>query len=207
MEENENRRLRQAETPAFQDGNDDELTNAQVDPGASRATGIAEAPAQARAGSQDGGRPTANFMNLEGDGFHEGGSHDESPYNNDSFNNGSSPSPQAPANPHGAPAALNQGSSVHLNPNYLQQQARAAGGAEGAAAPNQAVGKFHWSMLMPPLYTFLLLFMSCISGYFTLSGAAYFILFIMHSFAYYGFRGKSPFFEICYILISSNFLF
>lgn len=134
-------------------------------------------------------------MNFEGDGFHEGGSHDESPYHNDSFNNGRGSSPQAQANTNGAPASptLNQGSSAHLNPNYLQQQARAASGAEGAASPNQAVGKFHWSMLMPPLYTFLLLFMSCISGYFTLSGAAYFILFIMHSFAYYGFRGKSKF--------------
>lgn len=35
MDANENLRLQQAETPAFQDGNDDELTNAQVDPGAS----------------------------------------------------------------------------------------------------------------------------------------------------------------------------
>jgi hypothetical protein len=30
--------------------------------------------------------------------------------------------------------------------------------------------------------------MSCFSGYFTLSGCAYFLLFIAHSFAYYGFR-------------------
>ena len=134
-------------------------------------------------------------MNHEDDGQHEGGENnpndDENPYNNDSFNNGRRQSPRASAHALGAPAQQpNQGSPMHLNPTYLQQHARAPGGAEGPASPNQAVGKFHWTMLMPPLYTFLLLFMSCISGYFTLSGAAYFILFIMHSFAYYGFRGK-----------------
>lgn len=44
---------------------------------------------------------------------------------------------------------------------------------------------------MPSLYTLLLLFMSCISGYFSLSGSIYFILFIMHSFAYYGLRAAN----------------
>lgn len=42
-------------------------------------------------------------------------------------------------------------------------------------------------MLIPPLYTAILLFMSFF-GYFSLSGIAFFLLFIMHSFAYYGFR-------------------
>lgn len=45
-------------------------------------------------------------------------------------------------------------------------------------------------MLMPVLYTALLLYMACLAGYFSLSGICFFALFIMHSYAYYGFRGK-----------------
>jgi len=43
---------------------------------------------------------------------------------------------------------------------------------------------------MPWLYTTLLLLMSCILGYFTISGGIYFLLFLLHSFAYYGFRDR-----------------
>jgi hypothetical protein len=43
-------------------------------------------------------------------------------------------------------------------------------------------------MLMPILYTALLLYMACLAGYFSLSGICFFVLFIMHSYAYYGFR-------------------
>jgi hypothetical protein len=32
--------------------------------------------------------------------------------------------------------------------------------------------------------------MSCFAGYFSISGAVYFIIFIIHSYAYYGFRSK-----------------
>jgi len=40
------------------------------------------------------------------------------------------------------------------------------------------------------VYTLLLLLMSVIVGYFTVSGAIFFCLFLLHSAAYYGFRGK-----------------
>jgi len=50
------------------------------------------------------------------------------------------------------------------------------------------LGRFHWTLLMPYLYTFLLLMMSCLLGYFTISGGIYFCLFILHSYAYYGYR-------------------
>ena len=45
-------------------------------------------------------------------------------------------------------------------------------------------------MLMPFLYSALLLYMACLAGYFSLSGICFFALFIMHSYAHYGFRGK-----------------
>ena len=38
--------------------------------------------------------------------------------------------------------------------------------------------------------------MSCFAGYFSISGAVYFVLFIIHSFAYYGFRSKLLFFNL-----------
>ena len=45
-------------------------------------------------------------------------------------------------------------------------------------------------MVTPYIYTCLLLYMACLAGYFSISGAAYFFLFILHTFAYYGYRGK-----------------
>jgi hypothetical protein len=79
----------------------------------------------------------------------------------------------------------------------LAQQVRAssyAGGpgadVSGPAAGTQgsALGRFHWTMLMPILYSILLLYMACLAGYFSLSGICFFVLFILHSYAYYGFR-------------------
>ena len=59
--------------------------------------------------------------------------------------------------------------------------------------PQNVTSRFHWTQAMPWLYTTLLLFMSCLSGYFSISGLVFFILFIFHSFAYYAFRCKCSF--------------
>jgi hypothetical protein len=90
-------------------------------------------------------------------------------------------------------------SQLALQDSFLAQQVRAssyAGGpgadVSGPAAGTQgsALGRFHWTMLMPILYSILLLYMACLAGYFSLSGICFFFLFIMHSYAYYGLRGK-----------------
>lgn len=61
-------------------------------------------------------------------------------------------------------------------------------GNEGTAAPSTVLGSFHWTLLMPYLYTLLLVLVSCVLGHFSVSGAVFFALFILHSFAYYGYR-------------------
>jgi magnesium-transporting ATPase (P-type) len=43
-------------------------------------------------------------------------------------------------------------------------------------------------MLTPYLYTALLVYMSTLAGNFSISGAVFFILFLLHSLAYYGYR-------------------
>lgn len=43
-------------------------------------------------------------------------------------------------------------------------------------------------MLTPYLYTALLVYMSTLAGNFSISGAVFFVLFLLHSFAYYGYR-------------------
>jgi hypothetical protein len=43
---------------------------------------------------------------------------------------------------------------------------------------------------MPLLYTLILLFMACLSGFFSISGLIFFSLFLLHSFAYYAFRAS-----------------
>jgi magnesium-transporting ATPase (P-type) len=57
-----------------------------------------------------------------------------------------------------------------------------------ADAQARIVPKFHWTMLTPYLYTALLVYMSTLAGNFSISGAVFFILFLLHSFAYYGYR-------------------
>ena len=90
--------------------------------------------------------------------------------------------------------AVLQREAMHLNPAYLHQQIRASGQAgDGTDRQQSAFGSFHWTQLMPPIYTTLLILMSCLLGYFTVIGGLYFLLFILHSFAYYAFRGKSRF--------------
>ena len=56
--------------------------------------------------------------------------------------------------------------------------------------PLTVLNRFHWTSLMPLLYTLILLFMACLSGFFSISGLVFFSLFLLHSFAYYAFRGK-----------------
>jgi len=36
-----------------------------------------------------------------------------------------------------------------------------------------------------------MLYMSCLVGYFTISGLCFFVLFILHSYAYYGYRDSN----------------
>lgn len=52
------------------------------------------------------------------------------------------------------------------------------------------MNRFYWTSLIPLLYTLILLFMACLSGFFSISGLIFFSLFLLHSFAYYAFRGK-----------------
>ena len=86
--------------------------------------------------------------------------------------------------------------SLQMNRHYIQQQVRASAGENGSDgalnnnAQEKIVPRFHWTMVVPYVYTTLLLYMSTLQGYFSLSGAAFFFLFLLHSYAYYGFRSK-----------------
>ena len=72
------------------------------------------------------------------------------------------------------------------------EESKAEAGQNGDGATEFVFGRFHWASLMPAVYTALLLFLSVLTpgGYFTISGLVFFILFIVHCFAYYGYRSK-----------------
>ena len=166
--------------------------------------------------SQRGARPSASFVPTgrltEGlvaddqssapiymnDSFNEGGNA-SSPAEDVSGQNGNTMQPgEAQNSAEGAQLPVR--AQLALHDSYLAGQVRASSsyaagpGAEasgpGAGSQGSALGRFHWTMLMPVLYTALLLYMACLAGYFSLSGICFFVLFIMHSYAYYGFRGK-----------------
>lgn len=97
---------------------------------------------------------------------------------------------------------LSQRDRLQLSHAFINQQVQAsnysggpvamdaAGAPQGAPAqPQGALNRFHWTQAMPLLYTLLLLFMACLSGFFSISGLVFFFLFVFHSFAYYAFRG------------------
>ena len=61
---------------------------------------------------------------------------------------------------------------------------------EPSPNPLRILGRFHWTILVPYVYSFTLILFSCIVGYFSISGLVLFILFLLHGFAYFMFRGK-----------------
>jgi hypothetical protein len=80
---------------------------------------------------------------------------------------------------------------VQLSWAYLNQQTRAAAqasNADGQNQPNTVLGRFHWTQMMPTVYSVLLILVSCLLGYFSISGFVFFLLFVLHSAAYYGYR-------------------